>query len=263
MTSLATRTTRSSRCSGSRPTSRRWSWSTPTRESSRTRPCAPRCSRRSTNSRSSPRSTAQTRHGLDPVLPDRRAARTAWRWTHPKYDPTLLAKAVSGLSNKKVDLAYSSDDARNQRDAELVQTELQSAGLERHRTRHPDRPGLRPAQPHGPGSRPAALHGQPGCLPSRHLGPDLHEHRRGASTGCSARCPRPTRRWTRAPRHDTPPTARPTTPRRRTCRWPTAASTPSPTSRRWSSPPAGYSGWCHQPPALFTVRFGDLKTSGS
>jgi peptide/nickel transport system substrate-binding protein len=47
----------------------------------------------------------------------------------PKYDPSLLAKAVSGLSSKKVDLAYSSDDARNQRDAELIQTELQAAGL--------------------------------------------------------------------------------------------------------------------------------------
>ncbi|HEY2304071.1 MAG TPA: ABC transporter substrate-binding protein [Acidimicrobiales bacterium] len=48
---------------------------------------------------------------------------------NPKYNPALLAKAVSGLSNKKVDLAYSSDDARNQRDAEIIQTELQSAGL--------------------------------------------------------------------------------------------------------------------------------------
>ncbi|HWW54612.1 MAG TPA: ABC transporter substrate-binding protein [Acidimicrobiales bacterium] len=47
----------------------------------------------------------------------------------PKYDPTLLANAVKGLSNKKVDLAYSSDDARNQRDAEIIQTELQTAGL--------------------------------------------------------------------------------------------------------------------------------------
>jgi peptide/nickel transport system substrate-binding protein len=47
----------------------------------------------------------------------------------PKYDPTVLANAVKGLSNKKVDLAYSSDDARNQRDAEIIQTELQAAGL--------------------------------------------------------------------------------------------------------------------------------------
>jgi peptide/nickel transport system substrate-binding protein len=47
----------------------------------------------------------------------------------PTYDPTLLAKAAAGLSNKKVDLAYSSDDARNQRDAEIIQTELQAAGL--------------------------------------------------------------------------------------------------------------------------------------
>jgi len=47
----------------------------------------------------------------------------------PTYDPTQLAKAVASLSNKKVDLAYSSDDARNQRDAEIIQTELQAAGL--------------------------------------------------------------------------------------------------------------------------------------
>ncbi|MHB8466251.1 MAG: ABC transporter substrate-binding protein [Acidimicrobiales bacterium] len=47
----------------------------------------------------------------------------------PKYDPSVLAAAVAKLSNKKVDLAYSSDDARNQRDAEIVQTELQTAGF--------------------------------------------------------------------------------------------------------------------------------------
>jgi len=49
----------------------------------------------------------------------------------PTYDPTLLAKAVAAITgSKKVDLAYSSDDARNQRDAEIIQTELQSAGLD-------------------------------------------------------------------------------------------------------------------------------------
>ena len=48
----------------------------------------------------------------------------------PTYDPSSLAKAVAALSgSKKVDLAYSSDDARNQRDAEIIQTELQAAGL--------------------------------------------------------------------------------------------------------------------------------------
>lgn len=47
----------------------------------------------------------------------------------PKYDPTVLANLVKSLPDKHVDLAYSTDDARNQRDAELVQTELQSAGL--------------------------------------------------------------------------------------------------------------------------------------
>lgn len=48
----------------------------------------------------------------------------------PRYDPSLLAKAVAGLPGvKKVDLAYSSDDARSQRDAEIIQTELQAAGL--------------------------------------------------------------------------------------------------------------------------------------
>jgi peptide/nickel transport system substrate-binding protein len=49
----------------------------------------------------------------------------------PAYDPSLLAKAVAGITgSKKVDLAYSSDDARNQRDAEIIQTELQAAGLD-------------------------------------------------------------------------------------------------------------------------------------
>jgi peptide/nickel transport system substrate-binding protein len=48
---------------------------------------------------------------------------------NPKYDPSQLANLVKDLPNKKVDLAYSSDDARNQRVAELIQTELQAAGL--------------------------------------------------------------------------------------------------------------------------------------
>jgi peptide/nickel transport system substrate-binding protein len=48
---------------------------------------------------------------------------------NPKYDPSQLANLVKDLPNKKVDLAYSSDDARNQRVAEIIQTELQAAGL--------------------------------------------------------------------------------------------------------------------------------------
>jgi peptide/nickel transport system substrate-binding protein len=47
----------------------------------------------------------------------------------PRFDPSLLAQAVKGLASKGVDLAYSSDDARNQRSAEMIQTELQAAGL--------------------------------------------------------------------------------------------------------------------------------------
>jgi peptide/nickel transport system substrate-binding protein len=46
-----------------------------------------------------------------------------------KYDPSVLAKAALSLSNKNVDIAYTSDDARNQRVAEIIQTELQGAGL--------------------------------------------------------------------------------------------------------------------------------------
>ena len=45
------------------------------------------------------------------------------------FDQAKLANAVKGLSDKKVDLAYSNDDARNQRVAEIIQTELQAAGL--------------------------------------------------------------------------------------------------------------------------------------
>jgi peptide/nickel transport system substrate-binding protein len=46
------------------------------------------------------------------------------------YDPSVLKGLVAGLSSKKVDLAYSSDDARNQRGAELIQTELSALGLQ-------------------------------------------------------------------------------------------------------------------------------------
>jgi len=48
----------------------------------------------------------------------------------PTYDPSVLANLVKGLKDKKVDLAYTNDDARNQRVAEIIQTELQSAGLD-------------------------------------------------------------------------------------------------------------------------------------
>ena len=44
-------------------------------------------------------------------------------------DPSKLADAVKGLSDKKVDVGFSSDDPRNGRLAELLQTELQAAGL--------------------------------------------------------------------------------------------------------------------------------------
>lgn len=47
----------------------------------------------------------------------------------PKYDPSVLANLVKSLPDKHVDLGYSSDDARNQRDAEIIQTELQAAGF--------------------------------------------------------------------------------------------------------------------------------------
>jgi len=49
---------------------------------------------------------------------------------NPTYDPSILAKLVKSLPNKHVDLAYTNDDARNQRVAEIIQTELQAAGLD-------------------------------------------------------------------------------------------------------------------------------------
>jgi peptide/nickel transport system substrate-binding protein len=45
-------------------------------------------------------------------------------------DPSKLATAVKGLSSKKVDIGFSSDDPRNGRLAEILQTELQAAGLD-------------------------------------------------------------------------------------------------------------------------------------
>ncbi len=46
------------------------------------------------------------------------------------YDPEVIKGLVAGLSDKTVDLAYSSDDARNQRGAELVQTQLSAVGFD-------------------------------------------------------------------------------------------------------------------------------------
>jgi peptide/nickel transport system substrate-binding protein len=45
-------------------------------------------------------------------------------------DPSRLATAVKGLSSKKVDIGFSSDDPRNGRLSEILQTELQAAGLD-------------------------------------------------------------------------------------------------------------------------------------
>jgi peptide/nickel transport system substrate-binding protein len=45
-------------------------------------------------------------------------------------DPTKLATAVKSLSTKKVDVGFSSDDPRNGRLAEILQTELQAAGFD-------------------------------------------------------------------------------------------------------------------------------------
>jgi peptide/nickel transport system substrate-binding protein len=49
---------------------------------------------------------------------------------NPTYDPSVLAKLVKSLPDKHVDLVYTNDDARNQRVAEIIQTELQAAGLD-------------------------------------------------------------------------------------------------------------------------------------
>jgi peptide/nickel transport system substrate-binding protein len=45
------------------------------------------------------------------------------------YDPSKLKAMASQFSGKTIDIGYSSDDPRNQRDADLVQTDLQAAGL--------------------------------------------------------------------------------------------------------------------------------------
>jgi peptide/nickel transport system substrate-binding protein len=45
-------------------------------------------------------------------------------------DPSKLQALVGGLSSKKVDLAYSTDEPTNQRMAELIQTKLQAIGLD-------------------------------------------------------------------------------------------------------------------------------------
>lgn len=50
---------------------------------------------------------------------------------NPTYDPSVLANLVksTGLAGKHVNLEYTNDDARNQRVAGVIQAELQAAGL--------------------------------------------------------------------------------------------------------------------------------------
>jgi peptide/nickel transport system substrate-binding protein len=48
----------------------------------------------------------------------------------PAYDISKLTSAASGLSNKKVDLAFDTQDPTNQRVADLLQAQLQAAGLQ-------------------------------------------------------------------------------------------------------------------------------------
>ena len=57
-------------------------------------------------------------------LPEGTAADT------PQYDISKLTNAASNLSNKKVDLAFDTQDPTNQRVADLVQAQLQAAGLQ-------------------------------------------------------------------------------------------------------------------------------------
>lgn len=184
----------------------------------------------------------------------------------PKFDPSLLAKAVSGLSNKKVDLAYSSDDARNQRDAEIIQTELQAAGLDAtvraipiaqafDLPNHPDQAPdlllatLNPDASHPDTwarifsytwdgtngtlnwlkcSVPAADKAMDAGLAATSL-PDIQaDYGRAGDLLAASGC------------------------------FDTIADV-----KDVVVADAGYSNWVHEPPALYTVRFGDLKLSGS
>jgi peptide/nickel transport system substrate-binding protein len=48
----------------------------------------------------------------------------------PKYDPSALTKAVSGLKDKKVELSYQADDPNSETMADLIQAELAVTGLQ-------------------------------------------------------------------------------------------------------------------------------------
>ena len=48
---------------------------------------------------------------------------------NPTYDPKILAKLVNKLKDKNVNIEYTVDDARNERVADIIQTELEAAGL--------------------------------------------------------------------------------------------------------------------------------------
>jgi peptide/nickel transport system substrate-binding protein len=185
---------------------------------------------------------------------------------NPKYDPSLLTKTVAGLSDKKVDLAYSSDDARNQRDAEIIQTELQAAGLSATVR------GIPIAQvfdlPNHPDQAPDLLLSTVNPDASH---PDtwarIFTYTNDGTNG--------TLNWLKCsvPAADKMMDAG------------LAATSAADVEADYGKAgdleaangcfitiadvkdvivaAAGYSGWVHQPPALFTIRFGQLKLSGS
>jgi uncharacterized protein (UPF0371 family) len=53
----------------------------------------------------------------------------SWGPRSSTYDPKILAKLVDKLKDKNVNIEYTVDDARNERVADIIQTELEAAGL--------------------------------------------------------------------------------------------------------------------------------------
>ena len=232
---------RSSRSSGSRRCSRRCCSSTRTRASSRTRRCATPCRAPSTRRRSQrglrrqrpPSRPRSTRPG---ELPDGHG-----RWTTRQYDPTRAARGSwPGCRTRRSTSPTRPTTPATSATAELIQTELQAAGLNVTVRGHADRPGLRPAEPPGTGAGPPAGDGQPRRRPPRHLGPHLHQHRPGRLNWLQ--CSVPDADAAMDPGlHATDKADGPgrTTPRPATCSSTRAAGSTSPTSRRWSSPASG------------------------
>jgi peptide/nickel transport system substrate-binding protein len=187
---------------------------------------------------------------------------------NPTFDPSVLANLVKkmGLTGKHVNLEYTNDDARNQRVAGIVQAELQAAGLDATDT------GIPLSVAYGlssnPGQRPDLLlttTNPDASAPDTWVRIYLHTvtSTDGSLNYLDCSVPAADQAMDTG-LHDTTPAAVDAAYGQAGDLLATDACEDNIADvKDVIVADAGYSGWFHQPPNLFTVKFGDLQLTNA